>query len=59
MNDYVWIVTYWEPGEEPVVAAFSNEEAAQSCYNYFVIEHTGACIDKVRVFSTVSFQENE
>lgn len=32
----VWIVTYIEnEGEEPIVTAFDNEEAAKKCFDHF------------------------
>lgn len=29
----IWIVTYWDKDEEPVVSAFDNEDAAQRYHN--------------------------
>lgn len=48
----VWIVTVSNPSEEPIVTAFSNEEAAQKCYSYFKeygLFNT-VCLDKCKVF---------
>lgn len=46
----VYIVTYWDAGEEPVVTAFSNRDAADRCYRYFKIDHDGCCIDECNIY---------
>lgn len=53
-EQYVWVVTYWDEGMEPVVTVFNNQKAAQECYSCFSLEHN-ACIDKAFIYSSVSF----
>lgn len=48
----IYIVTYWDKDEEPVVSPFNNKDAAYKCYNYFKEIHDGCCIDKCNVFSS-------
>ena len=52
LNEEVWIVTYWDKGEEPTVTPFFNEEAANKAYNYFKSEHEGCCIDKCKIYNS-------
>jgi len=53
-SNTVWIVTYWDNGDEPVVSPFNNEDAARKCYEYFKTCHDGCCIDKCDIFSNFS-----
>ena len=46
----VWIVTYWDKGDEPVVTPFDNQEAATKCYEYFKTIHDGCCLDECTIF---------
>ena len=48
----IWIVTYWDLGQEPVVTAFNNRENAEKCWLYFKDSHDGCCLDECNVFST-------
>lgn len=53
MTEYVWIVSYFEcEDREATVTAFSNEEAARSCYETFAKEKSHVALDKVPVCST-------
>lgn len=54
---YVWIVTYWNIGTEPIVTAFDNEDAAQIFYEYFKEQSLGICIDKAKIYSKVTIEE--
>ena len=47
----VWVVTYWDKNEEPVLTAFNNKETAERCYEYFKKGHDGCCIDELPVYS--------
>lgn len=47
----VWVVTYRDRCEEPVVTLFDNEDAAKDCYKEFKKEHWGAWIDEAPVYS--------
>ena len=48
-----WVVTTWSDGEEPIVSAFDNTEAANSYYEYCACtneESDGCCIDEVPIY---------
>lgn len=47
----VWIVTYWDFDQEPVVTPFNNRENAEKCWAYFKEIHDGCCLDECEVFS--------
>lgn len=47
---YIWIVTYWDVGSEPVVTAFNNPHAANMCKDYFAKHYDGVCIDHVQIY---------
>ena len=47
----VWIVTYWDFGQEPVVTPFNNRKNAEKCWAYFKEIHDGCCLDECEVFS--------
>lgn len=46
----VWVVSYYDIGEEPVVTVFTNSDAAYDCYEYFFVEHDKVSIDEVPVY---------
>lgn len=50
----VWVVTYRDRCEEPVVTLFDNEDAAKDCYKEFKKEHWGAWIDEAPIYSNFS-----
>ena len=55
----VWIVTYWDHGQEPVVTPFNNRENAEECWRYFKDSHDGCCLDECKVLSTfLTIDEN-
>ena len=56
-NEFIWIVTYWDFGNDPVVTAFNNEETANRCYKYFKKHHELCCLDKCPIYS--HFLESE
>jgi len=47
----VWIVTYWDFDQEPVVTPFNNRENTEKCWAYFKEIHDGCCLDECEVFS--------
>lgn len=59
MKNKVWIVTYWDDNEEPVVTPFDNPESAQRCCNYFKKEHDGCCVDECEVYGSFIVARNE
>jgi hypothetical protein len=48
----IYIVTYWDNGQEPIITVFNDKEAADNCYDYFKDKHDHICIDKSQVYST-------
>ena len=47
----VFIVTYQDGTEYPVITVFNNEEAAEKCLAYFGKIHDWAWIDKAPVYN--------
>lgn len=54
-EDIIWVVTYYDNDEYPVVTAFDNKSAALKCYRCFLGEHDKVDIDKIPIYS--SFHE--
>lgn len=51
----VWVVSWYNSGEEPVVTVFNNEENAMKYYNYELANnHVEVAIDGCPVYSTFS-----
>ncbi len=49
----VWVITYWEDGNEPVVTVFNNKYAADRFYQYHDGRHSGGiCADKCEIYDT-------
>lgn len=48
----IFVVTYWNTGEEPTVTAFDNQEAAKACFNYFNDIDVNCCLDETHLYST-------
>lgn len=46
----VWIVSYYDSGEDPVVTSFDNKDAAMRCYEHFVGEHEKVDVDEVPIY---------
>ena len=46
----VWVVTYCNNGDEPVVTVFDNEGAAKYMYSVFIGAYDKVCIDQVAVY---------
>lgn len=54
----VWVVSWYNAGEEPVVTVFSNEENAMKYYNYELANgHVKVAIDECPIYNTL--QKNE
>ena len=47
----VFVVTYWDKEQEPVVTVFVDREAAEKCLAYFVPRHYGCCLDECPLYS--------
>lgn len=47
---WVWVVTYWDKGKEPIVTVFDNRKAAEYCYMAFKDSHDGCCIDETMLY---------
>lgn len=43
----VWLVTYYDAGDDPVVTVFDNHQAAMRCYAHFLGEH-----DRVNIYES-------
>lgn len=52
MIEDVWVVTYYDIGDDPVVTVFNNKLAAIKCYKYFLGEHDKVNIDKTPVYKS-------
>lgn len=51
----VWVVSWYNAGEEPVVTVFDNEENAMKYYNYELVNnHVKVDIDECPIYSTFS-----
>ena len=52
--DKVWIVSYYDEGEAPVVTVFDNELAAVKCCNAFLQlgHHTKVNCDECQIYKT-------
>lgn len=48
----VWVVTYYDIGEDPVVKVFDNCDAAIECHVYYLGEYDRVSIDAVPVCSS-------
>lgn len=46
----VWVVTYQNVGEYPVVTAFDNDKAAYDCYEYFRSKYDRVIINEVPIY---------
>ncbi len=46
----IWVVTYWDKGEEPIVTVFNNRKAAEYCYKAFKDSHVECCIDETMLY---------
>ena len=57
-NRTVWVVTYCDSGEEPVVTVFDNYLAANSCYKFLKNYHDIVCIDECYVASNFTVGNN-
>ena len=53
MKEIVWIVSWYNDGEPPVVTPFNNREAAYKYYEYELgNDHEKVDIDECEVYST-------
>lgn len=53
----VWVVTYVDYAEDPVVTVFRTKEPAQKCYEMFLGLHDVVCIDEVPLYSNFIVKE--
>ncbi len=59
MND-IWVITYLDENNEPVVTVFDNPLAADACYKYFYKKYrNNAWIDKCEVYGSFMVTGNE
>lgn len=50
ISNSVWVVTYQNVGEYPVVTAFDNDKAAYDCYEYFRSKYDRVIINEVPIY---------
>lgn len=50
---YVYVVTYQDGTDEPVITVFNNEENAEKCYGLFSTQHDKAWIDRAPIYSQI------
>lgn len=56
----IWIVAYYDDNDkEATVTAFSNEEAANLCYETFTESHNHVSLDKVPLYSTFTVHRSD
>lgn len=48
----IWIISYYDVGDDPVVTPFDNKDAATKCYEHFIGEHDRVNIDECEVYSS-------
>lgn len=46
----VWVVSYWNAGEEPVFTVFSNEESARKYFDFNCTRFDKVAIDEAPVY---------
>jgi len=52
----VWVVSWYNAGEEPVVTVFGNEENAMKYYNYELANsHVKVAIDECQIYNTFMY----
>lgn len=57
--EQVWIVSWCEYGEAPVVTPFNNKEAAEAYYNYELTRnHEKTDIDLCDAYTTFTITDN-
>lgn len=59
--DSVWVVTYWDGEEEPIVTVFNNEFSANKYLDYIQNEkkHDGYCIDECPVYQLFNVTKDD
>lgn len=55
--DTLWVVSYYDIGDDPVVTIFSDKEAAFKCYEYFLGEHDKVNVDEVNVHKSFTINK--
>ena len=48
----IFVVAYWNAGDEPTVTVFNNREAAKACFNYFNDIYANCCLDETYLYNT-------
>ena len=49
-EQHIFVVTYYDMGQDPVVTVFNNKPAAVRCYEYFFEKHDVVNIDEAPVY---------
>ena len=54
-KNMVYVVTYVDDNEEPVITIFDNEENARLCFNHFEQIHQKVYIDHAPIYNVFYF----
>lgn len=46
----IWITTYWTIEVEPVVTPFDNQEAANTCAQWYKEQGYDVCVDECEMY---------
>lgn len=58
MNNKIWVVTYYNIGEQELTATcFNNKENATKYYEYILSEHDVVSIDECEVYTEFKVYE--
>lgn len=57
--DKVFVVSYYDDGDAPVVTVYDNEDAAASHYNFALMVggHKKVCIDECPIYESFTVYE--
>jgi hypothetical protein len=58
-NKKMWIVSYYDRNQDPVVTPFDNQTSATKCYKFFLGKHDHVCIDECPVYTNFTVVEEE
>ena len=51
----IWVVSYYNIEQDPVVTVFDNKDNAMKCYSYFLGNYDRVNIDECPIYSTFVF----
>lgn len=60
LAEMIYIVSYWDDhNPEPISTVFDNEEAANSCKDYFSSLYDHCCMDQTYLYSTFKVYQTD